>query len=802
MKFTTSAKLSLLFLLPLLFALGCGPQQVEEDIPELASVDILLAGAPDKADLPDEKTDQIPPRQFDLLALQSPVRNQSRRGVCSIFATVALMEHLYIKEGTITDPDFSEQYLQWSVKNEVKDFVNTEGSSASSNLEAITRFGIVEEKYWPYEPYRWSTSNDPECTGGENLPVKCYTNGEPPQAAREAKKWKLPQSRWVSSRVNSIKAFMVNKNQAVIVGGTFYYQAWNHGASTLPVRSDYKRKGYVLYPNAKDREESLKNRAGHAFLLVGWDDDLEVQAVDENGNLMVDGNGNPVMQKGFFLFKNSWGRGSFGVENPKGDGYGWIQYQYVEELSAVASDIPKVELQPEACNNGKDDDLDGKADCADSDCAADELCQGERLEFTSSERLEIPDNNSSGVSSSLEVTLDAQIAALDLQVDISHSYRGDLEIFLRHPDGSETQVLSANSSSGADIKETFPLAAFNGKSSKGRWTLRVADRAAQDTGTLNGWGLRFKVATGGEKVAITKCLLQPPAQFTVAPSAAFTAKAVVYAVGVTDRTTGVDTHPLLVAQLGYGQGDPSGWLWQTADADGTWQDSGLAGHDQYLKQISAPAVTGQYYIAARFSGDGGESWTLCDLDGSENGFQTAQAGSLKVENPQSTPSLIFSEYLEGSSYNKALEIANRGAVGAQLSGCQLRLYINGAATPSRTLQLTGELSPKATLVVCHPNASADILSRCQLTDAGLCSFNGDDALDIICGGQVLDVLGRIGEDPGTAWGSGDACTLDRTLRRKCSVQAGRADGSQPFDPSLEWESYPKDTASDLGLDGC
>ncbi len=39
----------------------------------------------------------------------------------------------------------------------------------------------------------------------------------------------------------------------------------------------------------------------------------------------------PVMEKGFFLFKNSWGTSGFGILNRFGPGYGWISYAYVAD---------------------------------------------------------------------------------------------------------------------------------------------------------------------------------------------------------------------------------------------------------------------------------------------------------------------------------------------------------------------------------------------------------------------------------------------------------------------------------------
>ena len=105
--------------------LGCagsasrGVDVGEEDMP-LSSYDSVFKGAPANESLPviDLKADQIVAKSTDLLASQSPVQaTRTRRGVCTIFTTTALMEHLYIKAGHAANPSFSEQYLQWAVKD-------------------------------------------------------------------------------------------------------------------------------------------------------------------------------------------------------------------------------------------------------------------------------------------------------------------------------------------------------------------------------------------------------------------------------------------------------------------------------------------------------------------------------------------------------------------------------------------------------------------------------------------------------------------------------------------------------------
>ncbi len=477
---------------------GGGSNETFDNHMPLSDVDALFRDAPSNAKL-DElgKADAVYPKQFtELLDTQSTVKSQASRGVCSIFATNALMEHLYIKAG-MPEPDFSEQYLQWSVKAQVGDFTYTEGSNARSNLEAITEFGIPEESAWPYEKTRWTSANDPACTGGENLPYRCYTNGEPPQSALDASKFFLPAGRWVNSNDRSIKAHMTSKKQAAIVGLTFYYQSWNHGGSTLPVSKELWRKGFVPYPNAKDKEESLKKRAGHAVLLVGWDDELEVQPIDAEGKPAVDENGEPIKEKGFFIFKNSWGTGNFGVENPHGDGYGFISMRYVKEEGTVyVSDLPKIETQAEICNDGQDNDRNGQTDCDDSACAAEAVCVAAPDSYENDTGAAIPDNDKTGIASEIQVPAGGTIEGLSVTVDITHSYRGDLRVTLVGPEGQTAVLHDRDGGSADDLKQTFTVTAFDGREAAGTWRLIVADEAKLDTGNLNSWKLSLTSCSG------------------------------------------------------------------------------------------------------------------------------------------------------------------------------------------------------------------------------------------------------------------------------------------------------------------
>ena len=166
------------------------------------------------------------------------------------------------------------------------------------------------------------------------------------------------------------------------------------------------------------------------------------------------------------------------------------------------------------------------------------------------------------------------------------------------------------------------------------------------------------------------------------------------------------------------------------------------------------------------------------------------------------PNLYFSEYVEGGSNNKAVEIYNAGDAAIDLQACSIYRYSNGAGLgdhyevfiteAQETLLGAGEV-----WVVC--NSGIVDATNCDFLTSAL-NHNGDDALALVCGGDTTwDIIGKIGEDPAAEfWGTGDVTTKDDTLRRKCSVTTGDTTGDDDFDPAGEWDGAAKDDLSDLG----
>jgi serine protease len=80
---------------------------------------------------------------------------------------------------------------------------------------------------------------------------------------------------------------------------------------------------------------------------------------------------------------------------------------------------------------------------------------------------------------------------LQVGVDITHTYRGDLVIDLVAPDGSTYRLKSSSTSDSADNVNTTYSVDASSETANGTWKLRVQDVAAQDTGSLNSWKLTF-----------------------------------------------------------------------------------------------------------------------------------------------------------------------------------------------------------------------------------------------------------------------------------------------------------------------
>lgn len=159
--------------------------------------------------------------------------------------------------------------------------------------------------------------------------------------------------------------------------------------------------------------------------------------------------------------------------------------------------------------------------------------------------------------------------------------------------------------------------------------------------------------------------------------------------------------------------------------------------------------------------------------------------------------LFFSEYVEGTANNKALEIYNPGPDAVDLSLYSVVQHANGNLASNATFRPAGMLAKGDVYVIVQSNASPALAAKADM-QAGL-GFNGDDTLLLKKNEVVIDRFGQLGFRPDTAWVSGGISTVDRTLRRKRTVTQGDTAHETAFDPALEWDGFPVDDFSGLGV---
>ncbi|WP_040281428.1 beta strand repeat-containing protein [Psychroserpens damuponensis] len=220
------------------------------------------------------------------------------------------------------------------------------------------------------------------------------------------------------------------------------------------------------------------------------------------------------------------------------------------------------------------------------------------------------------------------------------------------------------------------------------------------------------------------------------------------------------------------------------------------------------------YVEATVSGTA--TFNNLSFDTVGSGYTlTASSGSLTTDTSISfdvtpagpgggTTDLFFSEYIEGSSNNKCLEIYNGTGADVDLSLYDIYIYINGNPihSPSSDIILSGTLIDGEVYVICDDGADTEFLAEADMTPTSN-FYNGDDAVALVKNGVMVDLIGNIGCDPGSSWNEGGNNTANSTLVRNSDICSGITidPENSPCDfPTLasEWTSFASDTVSNLG----
>jgi predicted extracellular nuclease len=147
--------------------------------------------------------------------------------------------------------------------------------------------------------------------------------------------------------------------------------------------------------------------------------------------------------------------------------------------------------------------------------------------------------------------------------------------------------------------------------------------------------------------------------------------------------------------------------------------------------------------------------------------------------------LFISEYVEGTSNNKALEIFNGTGADVDLSQYSLKKQTNGAGDYTNEKILSGTLVNGDVYVIANTSANSSILAKADLTENSITSYNGNDAIGLFKNGTQIDEVGVLNQVEN--WGA------DVTLVRKSSVTSPKV----PYDAN-DWNSLATDNIDNLG----
>ena len=217
---------------------------------------------------------------------------------------------------------------------------------------------------------------------------------------------------------------------------------------------------------------------------------------------------------------------------------------------------------------------------------------------------------------------------------------------------------------------------------------------------------------------------------------------------------------------------------------------GVTGYDVYANSVLKTTVTG---LTATITGlTASTSYSIYVKAKDAAGNASASSSTIAVTTNSSggtATDLLFSEYIEGSSNNKALEIANNTGSSVSMSIYTIKKQTNGAGSWSTGLTLSGTLSSGSKYVIVNSSISSTCFSTSAAnisTTATELTFNGNDAVGLFKNGILIDIIGTF--SGGTA-----NFAADVTLRRKSTVTSP----TTTFNLSSQWDSYTTDTCNNL-----
>lgn len=217
---------------------------------------------------------------------------------------------------------------------------------------------------------------------------------------------------------------------------------------------------------------------------------------------------------------------------------------------------------------------------------------------------------------------------------------------------------------------------------------------------------------------------------------------------------------------------------------------GVTGYDVYMNGTLKTSVTTTTASITGLTAATTYSFYVKAKDAAGNSSANSTTINATTTSASLITDLYFSEYVEGSSNNKILEIANGTGSSVALSSYVVKKQTNGAGAWSTGITLSGTLANGAKYVMVHSSTSSACypVASANYSSAGNeLTFNGNDAVGLFKNGVLIDIIGTF--NGGTA-----NFSADETLRRNTTVAVPNV----TFNKATDWTVYALDTCSGIG----
>ncbi|MCU4525664.1 ExeM/NucH family extracellular endonuclease [Acinetobacter pittii] len=155
--------------------------------------------------------------------------------------------------------------------------------------------------------------------------------------------------------------------------------------------------------------------------------------------------------------------------------------------------------------------------------------------------------------------------------------------------------------------------------------------------------------------------------------------------------------------------------------------------------------------------------------------------------PWAQAQLMFSQYVDGSSNRKGLEIYNPDGTTVNLADYEIQQFNNGGTAKTATFRLQGSLTSKQKFLIGRSELQAELGSK--VNQVAALSFNGDDAVVLVYKGTPVDRFGRIGERPAAGWGTAVPSLGNSFKRIETENPALSVDATAAFDLDHSWSAW-------------